>query len=118
MFRSDKSFSDYLRKNKKGVLLLLLPALFLVILCLIPEKSAEEVKYTDEESRLSAVVAEVEGVGRCEVMINYTDGGDVFGVIILCEGADSVQVRERLTDLLSSLYDIGANRISILKIRE
>lgn len=118
MFRSDKSFSDYLRKNKKSVLILLIIAFFLVILCLIPGKSAEEVKYTDEESRLSAVVAEVYGVGRCEVMINYTDGGDVFGVIILCEGADSVQVRDRLTDLLSSLYGIGANRISILKIRE
>ena len=51
-------------------------------------------------------------------MINYNEDGDVFGVIILCEGAESVTVRERLSDLLSSLYGIGANRISILKIRE
>jgi hypothetical protein len=118
MFRSDKSFSDYFSKNKRGVLILIAIALVLVILCLIPERSDEEVEYPDEEARLSAVVAEVYGVGRCELMINYTDDGEVFGVIVLCEGAESVSVRERLTDLLSSLYGIGANRISILKIRE
>lgn len=117
MFRSDKSFFDYARKNKRVLLILLLAVALLVVLCIIPsgEKSEEEI---DEETRLSSVVAEVSGVGRCEVMINYNEDGEVFGVIILCEGAESVTVRERLSDLLSSLYGIGANRISILKIRE
>ena len=118
MFRSDKSFLEYFAKNKRGVLILVSVFVVLVILCLIPERSAEDVEYPDEEARLSAVVAEVYGVGRCELMINYTDGGEVFGVIVLCEGAENAGVRARLTDLLSSLYGIGTNRISILKIRE
>lgn len=118
MFRSDKSFFDYLRENKKSVVLLLIASVVLVALCFIPAGSASDDEGLDEESRLSAVVAEVSGVGRCEVMINYDGNGEVFGVIILCEGAESVSVRERLSDLLTSLYGIGANRISILKIRE
>ena len=118
MFRSDKSFFDYVKNNKKPILLLSLAAVFLLIICFIPDGGAGAEKSPDEESRLSDIVSKVSGVGRCEVMINYTEDGEVFGVIILCEGAESIVVRERLSDLLSSLYGIGANRISILKIRE
>ena len=118
MFRSDKSFLDYVRKNKKSLLLLSVAAVFLILVCIGTSGSGERQEPEDEETRLSTIISEVSGVGRCEVMMNYTEEGEVFGVIVLCEGAENVSVRERLTDLLSSLYGIGTNRISILKIRE
>ena len=58
-----------------------------------------------------------EGVGECRVMITYSaDGKSVYGVAVLCEGAESPEVRANVTELLASLFGIGANRISILKI--
>ena len=118
MFRSDKSFFEYVSKNKKTLIILSAFALLLIILCLAQDNGARVAELPDEEARLSDTVSKVAGVGRCEVMINYDDEDEVFGVIILCEGAENVSVRERLYDLLTSLYGIGANRISILKIRE
>ena len=118
MFRSDQSFFEYLKKNKRAVAIILPLAAFLLVLCLIPTGGGEESEEDDEQTRLAAVVSQVSGVGDCEVMISYADGGEVYGVIVLCDGAERVAVRERLYDLLSSLYGIGANRISILKIKE
>lgn len=118
MFRSDRGFFDCFKENKRAVLIIMLLVPLLLMLAIVPQRAETEYESPTEEGRLSEIVSKVSGVGRCEVMINYDDGGEVFGVIILCEGAESVTVRERLSDLLSSLYGIGQNRISILKIRE
>ena len=69
-----------------------------------------------EEERLEAVCSSIDGVGRCRVMVNYGEGGEVYAVAVLCEGADTVRVRESIVDLFSSLYGIGSNRISILRL--
>jgi hypothetical protein len=39
----------------------------------------------------------------------------VESVIVICDGADSSQVRLTLTEMLSSFFGIGANRIRIEK---
>ena len=74
----------------------------------------------DVESRIAAACSGVEGVGECEVYVystyeNSRDTGEVQSVIVICEGADSVDVRYRLTQMLSSFFGIGANRIKIEK---
>ena len=117
MLRSGKSCSDYFKKNRGAVALVGALALLLFMLALILPSGAEG-ESLDEEERLCSVVSRVSGVGECEVMINYTDDGEVYGVIILCDGAENVYVRERILDLLTSLYGIRANRISILKIQK
>ena len=63
----------------------------------------------------------VEGVGECEVMLTYreVDGEKiVYSVAIICQGAESAEVRRDLTKLVSSLYGVGAHRISILKLEK
>ena len=77
-----------------------------------PRKTAE----LDE--RVAEICSMTEGVGDCRVMITYTDSGDVFGVAILCEGAESAQVRDRLTSLICSVFGIGSHRVEILKITD
>ena len=83
--------------------------------------AASDTLYTDEEARLAELCSSVEGVGRCRVMISYeksgyrTDGA-VVSVCIACEGAHSVAVRKRLTELVTALYGIGSNRIYIARL--
>lgn len=113
---SGKSFSDYFRENRRAVIFVCALAAIILALSVIPFEKSEGVSADDEEERLLEVVGRVFGVGDCEVMISYGEGGEVVGVIILCEGAESAAVRHRLSDLVGSLYGIGANRISILKI--
>ena len=83
---------------------------------------SEESLYTDEEARLVEICEAVEGVGRCRVIINksektYREEGRVESVCIVCDGARSATVRQRLTELVSALYGIGTNRIYIARLQ-
>ena len=82
-----------------------------------------------EEDELTRQVREfcesVDGVGECRVMISYKNSGggyfssderEVMAVAVACRGASSVKVRESLTSLLTTLFDIGANRVSVFKL--
>jgi stage III sporulation protein AG len=40
----------------------------------------------------------------------------VKGVTIACRGADSDGVRSQLTEMMTALFDIGSNRVAILKL--
>ena len=74
-----------------------------------------------EEERLSEMCSQMSGVGRCRVMLTYRGGerdGEVYAVLLLCEGADSLSVRRDLTALVCSLYGIGANRVEIFTLNE
>lgn len=67
----------------------------------------------------------IDGVGECRVIISYERGSDgyfssgekrVMAVAVACRGASSARVREALTDLLTTVFEIGANRVSIFKL--
>ena len=115
MFKSARGIPDYLRENKRSLIIFALIGVMLIALCLFSDSDAAKTTGDGAEQRLSEVVSMVDGVGECEVMISY-EGEECVGVIILCEGAESATVRARLIDLVTSLYGVGANRVSILKI--
>ena len=45
-----------------------------------------------------------------------SERGRVMAVAVACRGADKVEVRKKLTDLLCASFDIGANRVSVFKL--
>jgi hypothetical protein len=99
------------------VILAALCGALLIMLGSIPKDMTEKPESSLEE-RVSEMCSLTEGVGGAKVMITYSEEGDVYAVAVLCEGADSVAVRERITHLVCSLFGIGAHRVSILKISE
>lgn len=118
----------------------LLPILIGGILLLVLAGRGTDTAKTDEsspldaqreaaEEELAALCREVDGVGKCRVMITFEGGAKrsysggklvyeeppkVSGVSVVCTGGDRVQVRAALTEMIAALYGIGANRISIL----
>ncbi len=127
--------------GKRGrilLLLFLLGAVLLTVSFFIPSAEASESgggglsEYKRSlEAELCEMCKNVEGVGKCRVMISFSEGerleykgGElisavpprVLGVSILCEGAGSDAVRAELTEMVSALFGIGKNRICILKI--
>ncbi len=107
---------------------LFISGLALVLFLLLFPKSCEGEEKTEakseEEARIEALCSAVEGVGECRVMVTYekSNGRDeersVYSVAVICEGADSVAVRARLTELITSLYGIGSNRVSVIKLEK
>ena len=136
----DKALS-YVKDNKKTVAIVALFVLGAILLLLSAsggEKSAEkesgdsltEYKALLEEE-LAQLCSSVEGVGRCTVTVSFERGEEklykgsnlietkpprVMGITVVCRGADSDSVRANLTAMLSSLFDIGTNRVSVLKL--
>ena len=120
ILKSDKGLSELFAKGltKGKIPLLLLVGVALIALSLTMGQG-REAKDEGMEARIAEMCSMTEGVGDCRVMITYSDNGDeVYAVAVLCSGADSPAVRQRLTDMVCSLFGIGANRVSILKITE
>jgi hypothetical protein len=94
--------------------MLLLPILALSLLLMVGTWQKDEAP-TDLDERTAELCSQVSGVGECRVMITYRDD-EVFAVAVLCDGADNIEVRNKLTSLISSLYGIGAHRVEILSL--
>ena len=111
--KSDFSFISFIKKQDKSFVFLIIGALVLALL-LIPtgSKKDEEPSLVDDASRLQELCSDIDGVGECRVMVTYK-GGEVYAVAVVCRGAENPKVRERLTDLITSVYGIGANRVTI-----
>ena len=98
---------------KIGVLLII--GLLLIILSGMPTENQAEIH--TEEDRVAEMCSLIEGVGDCRVMMTYKNGSDdVYAVLVLCDGGESVTVREKITSLFCSLYGIGAHRVEIQRL--
>lgn len=98
----------------------------------IDEPKSELDTYKRElEEELEDMCSRIEGVGKCRVTVSFSEGErreyqgselkcvippKVLGVTVICDGADSASVRAAVTDMMSSLFDIGKNRICVLKL--
>ena len=102
-------------KNNKTILFLALLLILGVLLMLAPVNDVKN--EVDEETRVSELCSGIYGVGRCSVMLNIKEG-EVVSAAVLCDGADSSLVESDIKELISSLYGIGYNRISVLKLSE
>ena len=135
-----KTFGEFLKKNSRILLIILFLAVGVIILASSAAKSDKneaEIQTLEEyrvdlEERIAKNCSSVRGVGKCKVIITFERGEQnsykgstltevkppkVLGVSVICEGADSDSVRYALTQMLTALFDIGANRISILKLK-
>ena len=119
----DKGFLKYIKEKKDVTKVLIVLALGLILIFLggKNEKATSNNEITTEE-RIAAACSGVEGVGECQVYLYYSDDrrndiDQIESVIVVCMGADSVDVRLRLTKMLSSFFGIGSNRVRIEKMK-
>ena len=126
-------------RNKRMLLLLFL-LLLGVIMLLFSSQPAEsetlESETLDEykerlEKELGELCSSVSGVGACRVTVTFERGEEkiykgssllesrppkVMGVTVVCRGADSDKVRSEVIAMMTALFDIGSNRIAVLKL--
>lgn len=110
-------FLEFIRSEGKGQVLILVLCIGVGILMLgLGRVDTSQTSSSTLEEETAALCSSVVGVGECRVMITYTDDERVYAVAVLCDGADSVKVRNEITALASSLFGIGTNRVTILKL--
>ena len=112
----DSSFREFLSGRGLQVGGILIIGIVLILLGGIGGDKATE-KTQDTEDRAAEMCSLMDGVGECRVMMTYYPEEErVYAVLVLCEGADSVVVREKITSLFCSLYGIGSHRVEIQKL--
>lgn len=118
--KSDKSFAEFLRSgNRKSLwaLIFLFGVILIILGGVFSSDGEENLGEAGLEEQIAEICSATEGVGECRVMITYSEGKDeVYAVAVLCEGAESTATRAKIVELVGSLFGIGANRITVLKI--
>ena len=96
------------------------------VLVFLSQASGEEILYqTDEEIRISADTNEsqittvtVSGSDRGEEgLIRQVNPPVYLGAIVVCQGADNPTVRLAVVEAMSRVTGLGADKISVLKMR-
>lgn len=138
----DKGFTAFIKENKRILKIGLIAALGIILILISSSVGTSETKKNDGEitldeykerleAELSDLCSDVRGVGKCRVFVTFERGEQntykgsaitetkppkVLGITVICKGADSDRVRSELTDMLTSLFDIGSNRVAVLKL--
>ena len=117
-------FLKFFKEKKDFTKILIVLALGLILIFLGNKSEGAVEPDVGIEEKIATACSGVDGVGDCSVLVYYapqdsrTDEAKVESVIVICEGADSVEVRLTLTEMLSSFFGIGANRIRIEKMKK
>lgn len=108
--------ASWIKERKKLILVLALIVLLVVVVYLFfgtdGSDGAASVSKTDTEVKLEALLGAMDGVGDVEVMVTSDDDG-IAGVVIVCEGASSIMVRNDILNAVSTALDINKNIIAI-----
>ncbi len=129
---------EYLKGDKKRVFLLvaLLIGVLLLVSSFLPGESEAKTVTLDEykaqlEEELAKLCSSVDGAGKCTVEVTFAEGESfeyhgssvsasyppkVLGVAVICEGASIPRVKSDITECMTALFDIGANRVCVLKM--
>ena len=70
------------------------------------------ISQSDNEIKLTNILESMDGVGETSVMITETDGV-ITGVVIVCEGGNSILVKNNILNVVSTAFGIDKNIIAI-----
>lgn len=72
---------------------------------------AQDVTTSDSQSSQSHVLLS-DGSALAQTVLSPT----VYGVVVLCEGGDNVVVEANITAMVTALFDISSNHVSVEKL--
>ncbi len=109
--------ASWIKERKKIIIVLALIVLLVAVVYLFfgtdsNDTTSVSVSKTDTEIKLEALLEAIDGVGDAEVMITSDDDG-ICGVVIVCEGASSIMVRNDILNAVSTALNINKNIIAI-----
>ena len=138
MDRKEK-LREFIKGDKKRILTVVLLVLGLLLMLFSTRLGKSEsrvdedslAKYRRElEADLSELCSSIEGAGRCEVRVTFSEGArveykgtskvcetppKVQGISVVCDGGARADVRAAITECLTAMFDIGANRVAVVR---
>ena len=112
---------DWVKKNKKIIIVVLLLAILIGTVYIIdkgkPKASSTVVTSakSEKEIKLTGILSNIDGVGKTDVMITEEEG-KIVGVVIVCEGADSLLTRSNILNAVSTALNVDKKIIAIYSL--
>lgn len=69
---------------------------------------------TPVESRLEDILSHLDGVKSPAVMVSESSDGDILGVVVIAQGAESIQNRLNIENTIRTLLNIDTTNIEII----
>lgn len=113
---------EYLKKNKKLVivavlLIVLIGAAAIMFGSKVKTTSASvTVERTTNELKLMNILSGIDGVGNADVMITEEDQ-KIVGVIVVCEGAQSISVKNDIINAVKTVFNVEKSNIAIYAMK-
>ncbi len=125
-------------KKKLTALIVVFVGILIIILSF---GSKEESKYEEYsldkykaelEDELESLCESIDGVGKCRVTVTFSDGEKfeykgsnvvgsepprVLGVTVVCDGGDRADIKSDISECMKALFNIGSNRVCVLKMK-
>ena len=104
-------------KNFKIIAVLFIIAVALLIYSTVANTSRSSdstvaTQMNSDELRLSAILSGIEGAGDVEAMITQKSG-EILGVLVIADGADSITVRLRLIEATAKALGVSKSIVSV-----
>lgn len=109
---------NFVKDNKKIIIVVILIIVLVGTIYFLNGAKKKEssqvsaVEQSETEAKLSSILNMIDGVGSASVMINENKEG-ITGVIIVCDGANSIMVRNDILNAVSTALNIEKNIIVI-----
>ncbi|MDE5729195.1 MAG: hypothetical protein K2I20_03365 [Clostridia bacterium] len=110
---------DYVKDNKKIIIVVALIIILIGAVYLINvgakgkgNSSSVSAEKSPAETKLTSILSSIEGVGATDVMITETDG-KIAGVVIVCEGANNIMVKNDILNAVATALNIDKKIIAI-----
>jgi type II secretory pathway component PulM len=107
-------------KKVRKVVLLVLAALVLAVACYFtffqPEEQTATREMSTTETKLCAVLSDIEGVGKISAYVSEDKEGNPIGAVLILEGADSLSVRLDVMKATALALGIEQSAVQIYKM--
>ncbi len=112
---------DLIKARRREIILLCILALILGIAVwkffYDPAKETVNTSATESEKKLSALLAEIDGVGEAEVMICEDEDG-IKSVVVVCEGAKDLRVMMDIREAVAAALGTEEKAVKIYLKKE
>lgn len=112
---------DLIKARRREIILLCILALILGVAVwkffYDPAKETVNTSATESEKKLSALLAEIDGVGEAEVMICEDEDG-IKSVVVVCEGAKDLRVMMDIREAVAAALGTEEKAVKIYLKKE
>ena len=119
MLEKFKKDPDIKEKALKLIALLIIAAVILLSLDVFTQGRDGRRQILDDdggtEAELCSILADIEGVGDVDVMLQYGEKDQVAGVIVTAEGAGNPVVKNDLIKAVMALFDISSANVEVFE---